>query len=325
MTGIEKFSNLVIPDGRVPLAAYQAIYHRITQNTEHLSSQKFGSFKIGHAEIENLHRQIEQTIQQYRVEAKSESVSFTFSDGDFESYSSFERYKIVNLLLRNGKTENISYSFDFLVILPVEIEDVPEIAQRYRMTIAISVPNKNEEEQAIHYPYEEKYLSGVMSVNIEYADRAVASNLQNLVNNWSDGLENTEKGGMDWIFNLSRTVAKHSSVGLVMSCILGAIIFDPSGYSNIFTPIRYLLSVMLLCFLFGVIGEKFDSFTRNKIRKISNKISFDFTAGDKREQEARIRKRSKAKSALIFALTGVVISAVVGIFVNAFTEYFLKF
>lgn len=110
-TGLDKFKTLVISDDKVPVAAYQAIYHKLTQSTERLENIKRDKYRITIADLQNLHRIIEQSIQQYKVEAKNCSVNLSFNNGETEKYSSFERFNVVNFDLRNSYTSGISIVF----------------------------------------------------------------------------------------------------------------------------------------------------------------------------------------------------------------------
>jgi hypothetical protein len=317
MSGIEQIKNLVIPDGRVPIAAYQAIYHRITQNTERLSSVKKGAYKVSRDDIENLKRIIEQTVQQYRVEAKSEEINLVFSDGEHESYSSFERFKIANFRVMSGQTVSFNYTFDFLIIIPVEINNIPDIAQRYRASISIATPTEDDIHIYKFYRNDHQRIIGSFEIEIEYADRSVANNLGAQISLWSDTVKiSTGNEESNRVFKAAASVLRNSSLILVLSMLFGSMILDPSLYGNHFTPVRYLIFVVMLCTLVGFVGDKISDYAREAISSVTQRNRFDISLGDEKAYSSLKAKISRSKSISYIILTCIVLSFPMGLLVN---------
>jgi hypothetical protein len=122
MSELENQNNLVISADQVPIAAYQAIYHRITGRVETISRSYHGSYFLDFDKIESLYYKLDQATRQYQVHGKRCEFTFSIFEGENFRFTSLERLKFANLRAINKPTSAIGIEFDFLVVLPAEIE-----------------------------------------------------------------------------------------------------------------------------------------------------------------------------------------------------------
>lgn len=122
-------AQLTLVGDDIPFGAYQAVYHKLTKKTERNRKFFSGAYSIGFGDLENLHRRLLQSIQQYQVKAQRCEVTHAIRGESTRYHSSFEKFKFLGET-SSGCTQRLSYEFDFLVILPPEVQEATEIAAK---------------------------------------------------------------------------------------------------------------------------------------------------------------------------------------------------
>lgn len=182
-------ARLVIDGGNIPFGAYQAIYHQITKKIEKLYKEHNDAYDIHFSDIQDLHLRLEQLISQYQVKGKSVEINHSLSESQTRTYSSFEKFKISDVTTRSC-TKKINYSLDFLVVLPAEIPEAEDIAQRFKVDISLYSPKQSENGLAFAPAMFRFFgLGDSIDVTIEYSDYSVAIALQAVIDSWVANLK----------------------------------------------------------------------------------------------------------------------------------------
>lgn len=180
--------HLVIPHGKVPVAAYQAIYHHLTSKVEKLQLRYTDAYEIEVSDIVQLHERLDQVTRQYPVQQKSSECSITLYKNEKLQCSSIEKFKTLNFL-NNKPTDSISYKFDFFTVLPVEIDSANDIVQRFKINAIIDQDLVEISDDGLPYFIKNMASGDNIRVVIEYSDYAVARTLQATVDEWVESLK----------------------------------------------------------------------------------------------------------------------------------------
>src|SRR5688572_14535583 len=161
----EPTDYLIIPKDKVPAAAYQAIYHKLTDKIEKLHEFFDDAYNIGVEDVIQLHDMLCQTVRQYPIQGQNVTVQISFHKDERLDSSSIEKFKMLNFST-NKPTEVVEYKFDFYTILPVEIRDAQDIVQRFKVTVKIDQDFVEEEDG---FPFAFRAWSGRnIRLEVEY-------------------------------------------------------------------------------------------------------------------------------------------------------------
>ena len=185
--------DLIISGRQIPFAAYQAIYHKITRKVERLSKNYEDGYRIDFANLKNLHERFEQIIQQYNVQGSRCQVSHSAKDGYSNTYSSFQKFEMANFDSADC-TSKLHYEFDFLAILPSEVQQARDAAQRFKIEITFHQEFIDPEDPGVPYFFRDLPNIGNLKFELEYSDYAVATAIEATVTQWVGSLPKTKKG-----------------------------------------------------------------------------------------------------------------------------------
>ena len=174
--------HLIIPNEKVPAAAYQAIYHKLTSKVEKLTEFFTDAYEITVNDIIQLDNKLQQVVRQYPVQSKKSICSIAFRKDETIESSSIEKFRVINFDTPKP-TSNVNYEFDFFTILPVEIQEAENITQRFKVVVLID-QDFIEDESSIPL-----FVRGLASGNnirlqIDYSDFVVGRVLQVTVQDW---------------------------------------------------------------------------------------------------------------------------------------------
>lgn len=88
--------HLIIPKDKVPAAAYQAIYHKLTSKVEKLLEIFDDAYEITVNDIIQLDTRYCQTVKQYPVQSQNAVCSISFYKDERLDSSSIEKFKVLN-------------------------------------------------------------------------------------------------------------------------------------------------------------------------------------------------------------------------------------
>lgn len=311
----ENSAKLVISGDNIPFGAYQAIYHRLTKKVEQRKKTYRDAYTIKFSDIQNLHQRLVQVTQQYSVKSSRCQITHQLRDDTSREHSSFERFRISDCSVRSC-TARIHYEFDFLVVLPPEVPEASEIAQRY--TVSILLDQDFIDEDDFDAPY---FVRGLMigrniQVVIEFSDYSVSQTLQATVDGWVGTLPTQSLGRFArMIFSLEKPARRFADT-FVRSIVLfvGAI----GAYKAVsFTDGLYivLFSMALAFFLFSVVDGIVDKLYE-QLSKIKPSTSLLITDGDRARASESSTKIRSTKGVISFLAIGIFASVAISVFSN---------
>lgn len=318
--------NLVIPHERVPVAAYQAIYHKLTGKTETINRKYAGSFLIDAPAIESIYYKLDQTIQQYNVQAANFEITISDFDGANYRFTSFEKFQFSNIKTLIKPISGFGMELDLLVVLPSELPEAECIPQTYKVLISVEDAGRIAQRHfsrsvltiRLHEP---AFPTG--SATINFADYSVGRTLLSLVNDWFEEITSADEE--TWSIKgikFLKWAGNWGSAIIPFSVLVGGIVFEPANYPNFFTPIRYLLAVILASFVAIGVAIYFNERMDAIADLLVSKTRFRLSSGDQKAHDHRIKARKKATARAGIIISSIVIAAIVGVFVNVITSKF---
>lgn len=307
MNEIEKTPHLVIPEGKVPVAAYQAIYHKLTKKTERLSKIYSGAFDFTFDELRSLNQRIEQTIVQYQVKGYNCEVTHSLKNDQSSSFSSFEKFSRANFDHILSPSRSVTLECDFMVVLPTELEETSAIAQRYRVRVTCDQDFVSEEDldQEEYFFSTGEYTKNIMT-NIEYTDFSVARSLQTMLDDWVTSIKNKDERKTYHRFSrfLNTYRARLPSL-LAASVLLGSYLFISTRNIDGISPLLLSLTIALTLYAISDIMLKKAGHLVMLVRPSSFLL---VTKGDHSRFDERTGKMAKQK-ALLWFLVGTVLTS----------------
>lgn len=293
---------LVISGDKVPTAAYQAIYHKLTSKVEKLSETFNDIYEIGSDDVVHLNRIIEQTIQQYKIEGKNCTCTLSLHEGESLTFSSFEKFSRFNFQM-DRPTSKVNYELDFFTILPVEIAQAENIVQRFKISILMD-QDFLDEDSSIPFFLRNSFSGNNIILNIEYSDYAVARNLQGAVRDWVKSLRQKSKPKyLTWLDKHSDLIATVAPRLLVISSLAGAAASWSSEISQQIST-RYILGSLSFSVLAYAIGHFLIISAYRELAFARPMTHLLFTRGDgDRKEECASRRTKRTALAAFFGLT----------------------
>ena len=174
----------------VSFQAVQDIYNEITKKTESLNK----TFQLNHKttinDIIQLNHKFEQTIEQYNVSSKNCSVTVYHTNDSKQTFSSFDRFKIYDSS-NLSPIENVHVEYNFLILLPTG-----EKARNYKVVIDITsrsaLISKMRKDANFPIAFSRFATAWTGRFHIKYVDYAVARSIYTALDQWFNGLEQTE-------------------------------------------------------------------------------------------------------------------------------------
>ena len=313
---------IIISDELVPVAAYQAIYHKITKKTEVLGKSYIRPSIVKKTDIEHLHNLICQAVTQYKVQERSCEINVSIENDHNLEFSSFERFKL-HSFSSNNSTEELSYKFDMLTVIPTEIDQVGDVAQRYIIRLLVG-QNTNEYRLRPYEAYRLYYKPENIDLSITYADYSTARALQSCIDGWVDSLERTaEREAPDWVSS-AMTIAQ----SFVPKLFAAGVAFYLARNSHPFGSLQLSLQQsLLICAAILWMTHSLAIVSGNIIlSRISVLLPRGFvliTNGDTSYKQRHDDGRSQRK-AIVTAGTILLLGIPIGIIVNWISVYLIS-
>ncbi|WP_133030658.1 hypothetical protein [Sphingomonas sp. PP-CE-1G-424] len=316
--------DLVIPIEMVPVEAFQAIYHKLTERTESLQKRYSEIVVLTPQAVEDLHHHFTQSVSQYNVKASTSGVTMSLENGENHSISSVEKSSTINWASFAAKTQVIRIEYDFLIILPMTRAEVGDIGQRFKFILAF-LPVRHEfsyEQEAgiIFGPFSSSRRKSMISaaLSIEYSDFAVARTLQLIADEWIGRITKADDDTSS--LKACGRVSKYAGYlipVMMIAALLGGIYFEIPNYHNLITPMRYLLVVVALAVVAAIGGGLISEKISDTCRLLAPASRLDFTKGDRDAHADLIKRRKAARGSLTFVSGAVIVAFIVGLLVNA--------
>jgi hypothetical protein len=311
---------LVISDERVPTAAYQAIYHRMTAKVERLSEIFRDTYTVKVDDISQFHNFVQQAILQFKPQAQKTEITVSLRKGESHTFSDFQKFCNFNFS-STCATSKIVYEIDFFTVLPVEIKEAEDIVQRFKMSLMIDQDFIDDNHEIPAYLFS-RIAGNNISLSIEYADYSVARNLQGIVRDWVESLPGIKKSSMAefWsnradFFNFF--VPRVLPFGVLMGASYTAI---NGSINSLSLAAQFLLFSLGLAIVSQILGHVL---VVQFYRAFNESVPLTFillTEGDRRRYGTVKKKRARrAKWMGIIA-----VSVFIGFFVSLFASYIFQ-
>ncbi len=306
--------QIVIAGDMIPFSAYQAIYHKLTNKVEKISRDFTEPYIIEKESIENLHQRITQLIAQYQVKGSRCQITHSTKDSYSNTYSSFEKFSLMNINVPEC-TSSISYEFDFLVVLPSDVDPAKEIAQRYKLAVVASQDYLDEKDIRIPKFIRELAHVGGVQMHLEYSDYAVAQALEAAVNGWIKSLKFRKAPKFVKIALSLEDLTTNFADSIVRSVALlaGAYYLSKNALDNNISSSIVLFCLALGFFSYTVILSCVKNFY-SAIRKFAPSATINITTGDFDRISSIDKMKSSTKGFVTFLLATILTSILINIF-----------
>lgn len=318
MTGaLANVEHLIISSDRVPVAAYQAIYHKLTSNVETINEIFADAYDITIDDLVQLDHLLHQAILQYPVQSKNSKCGVSLRKNEKIEPSSFEKFKVFNFNTMKP-TSKFSYSFDFFTVLPVELREAENIVQRFKLSLVIDQDFIEDSDGIPHY-FRSVVCGNNIAMKVEYSDYNVGRNIQVTVQDWVSSLPTRKIPKVVSFFEnksdffcvmIPRAFLLFSFVGLIFSPIDS--LFD-TFIQNIFFGLALGTASFILGHILCV------ELYRN-ISEVKPLTFIYLTKGDRdRADIMKARRKMKARWATFFGAT-----IIVGLLVNLLSSFLFE-
>ena len=314
-TGPDYGGDLIIPIEKVPVEAFQAIYHHLTQKTEVLNKQYAEVFAIDANAVSDFHYHFQQAVASYHIKASNSEVVLSLTNGEVHRISSVERFAAVNWSAFSAATNGLDLTYDFLVV-PPRIGELEDVSQRFRATLSIKKERPEYEVIVSVGGMRNSRFVYIIESSIEYADVSVARALQGIIDGWSARISFDDADAIEskWAYAISER-AWYAIPLLMTLAIIGGLFFE-TPFEGTLTPTRYLLAVIVTTIVATGVG----AYLSEKLQELGHLLAprsyFQITRGDTANREQLQRKRRAAKKAIALLFCGVVVAGIVSFFVN---------
>ena len=317
--------SLALPTDRLSSNLLSAIFDSISTPFETIKRKKSGGFVVTLQNVEDLFHRIDQVVQQYQLRGMRCDFVLSVEEGGVYRFTSLTKLQGSNLAAMTKQVIAIGINFDILIIPPKSDVDIDEpIPQRFKLEIGIEDPlraiKSRDDYSFLGLRLRQPEINSA-EIRIEYSEYAVSRTLLAVSEEWLDGLKTDT---LDTIGNRKRSfLAKSSSLlsgFLPISAMIGGIIFEPADYANIFTPMRYLLLVILMAVVMIFLGAWAEERISKILYILTPRTSFSFSSGDLKTAQnlSSLRKKSWRNLAVVFI--GIILSGVIGLFVNLISQ-----
>lgn len=302
---------LLISGDRVPVAAYQAIYHKLTGKTEKLTEIFPDAYQIEKSDICQLNHIIEQSLVQYNLSGKRCEIVLSLRKNESFQFSGFSKFESFSTSTTSC-TSRVNIEYDFFIVLPTELKEANEVVQRFKVNISIDQDFVEENDQNLP-----DFVRSVMSGNniglsIDYSDYAVARALQGAVRDWVSSLSQRKKPA--WISFVDRSsdfIVAMLPRFMATSVFIGAALHVKSV--PVSTIHNYLFSVLSLAAVMYISGA---ILAVQFFRQLSVLRPLSFlliTKGDKDRKRSLDAKSSKKTGFALFICATVIVGLLVNI------------
>lgn len=306
-------ATLTLKGEEIPFGAYQAIYHKLTKKTEKDIKVYSGAFDISFSDLKNLNHRFQQSIKQYQTKAVRCEVTHSIKRESTRYHSSFEKFEISGSDSQSC-TSRVSYELDFLVILPPEVPEASEIAQRFKVTVVID----QDLYEDFHDPfiYIRKPDINNIELSIEFSDYAVFQHLRAVVDEWVNVLQKRDPG---FFLSKMRAIERHGrhilSIAIPALACIGAVNYmNAQSAIDIALAAKILITVTALTtsgmwiieYLF-LLGSKFTN-------SLIPSTYLNFTNGDRNRREQVEKRKGRLRFLGGLCFTGVILATMVNIF-----------
>lgn len=315
MTDLSNFDDraLIISADNVPFTAYQAIYHKLTRKVEVLSRTYKDPYQISATDIQNLCYRFKQIMAQYAVKGDRLQITHAVKDGFTTSYSSLEKLGKADLSVREC-TSSFDLELDFLIVLPAEIPEAENIAQRYKVNL--NFQRSFESERDIFTPYYMDLYRSRSSffMRIEYSDYAVAQTLNATISTWLNGIPKGVVGPKTkFALDHEEFFSRHFPALVASVAPISTPIYLQYRQPDVIASLVLITISLVLASLTSGLSAQVVENGYNTIRRVGPDVEFLLTLGDNDRLKKNSKRSDKIRNYTSFAFTAVFVSLLVNL------------
>jgi hypothetical protein len=174
----------VIGGAQITVQQLQQIYSELTGKSENISKYYDAPIRLTLDDVEQLHHRLIQTWEQYHIVSSSCSFTVYYLKNTKDQFNTFDRLKF-QIGSGSEPVESILFKYEFLIILP-------NLTKPQTYSIAIRVVSRLALERRMREdtisPFLPRFIRlmgrNTASVEIAYADYAVARNFLSAIDDW---------------------------------------------------------------------------------------------------------------------------------------------
>jgi hypothetical protein len=253
--------------------------------------------------IIDLNDKVEQKLLNYSVSNKLTSISINLSGNNIKSYGNWQEF-LNEPLNTSEKTQTVTISWDFEMILPNRIHTLPQTH-----SLKVRLGNELKPNEIFHMmmvggdEHELEEAQAQMVAKVDFVNNTIATELLALVNDWYDTLvENGFKNKTNKFLQKNGLIIR--MIMEIFIIFAGLALFYPiaayfmntpkmnSNYNYLKTNFILINGVFLSYTIFMRISNYYARKYDNTITQLRNNPIFNFTVGDKNELE-KIEKKNK--------------------------------
>lgn len=308
----------------VSMQLVQSIYNELTGKSEKISHGYAKPYQIMIEDLEQLNTKIIQLQEQYQISSHNCSVTIYYYKDTRETYSSFERFKLVDKS-RLSPINSIVLKYNFLIKLP-KTNRLQNYNLSIRLSSRITAVKELKEDLPEEFELPMFLLDRNAQVTIEYVDYLVARNFQDAIKGWVDGLtENQFPKIVQHIRQKAHYIPRITKYGmglLVLCLILDLVnIFLPKGSVELNVLTKFLLIAMSVQFLTFNIADWLGGLSGKGLRSMHEISYIKINKGDEREIEKALRENKYAMIKIILGILGTII---LGVITEVIAGYLVK-
>ncbi|QHI69915.1 hypothetical protein [Tichowtungia aerotolerans] len=291
---------------------------------------------VGPSDIEDLNNAVQDKLRTHHVEGCITSITINYRNNTVKEFSTWAEFQTHNWK-RPEVTETIFVKWDFMVDMPNF-----EVPQRHTMTLRIANEIKPAHvlnalfgggQTLNNWENLENEMSPVYC-RVDFINQSLGQELVNLVNDWYKGKRKVKHIGrfMQVVSKQRRIFSQsiHYSIPLLTGALACALMFYRCEIGNCTDPLTVSASKWLFLWLLisifvisiaGKIGEKVSSSVFKSLSGYGEGHYFNFTNGDKNQQE---EKAGENKKKLIRLWSKIILTALFDIALAIFTTKLIK-
>lgn len=306
--------QLVLTGEDIPYGAYQAIYHKLTNKVEKINRQHDEPRFLTFDDIKQLHLRLVQLIEPLPVKGCRVEITHVLKESYSQTFSSFDKFSLSADFTSPECTSSINYEFDFLIVLPSNVDAAKNIAQRYKLSVNASQDYIATDDIRLPYFIRELGHVGGISSQLEYSNYAVAQSIDATVENWFKTLRKREASSfMRFLMSVENPVSQFADTATRSAAFIAGALYLSENET---TPAR-AASMMLFCLALGfasysvvfVFARRF----YKSVRRFAPSSTILLTEGDKGRHAELEKVKSKTKAFMLFLVSTVVLALCINI------------
>lgn len=290
----------------------QDFYNEMTGKSENIKDYSRESFILKLHHIEQLHHLLEQSLEQYNIQAFNESYSVNYVDDCSERFSSLAKLKL-QVCSRGSAIEDISIQYNILIVLPKT-----KRAQEYKIHLKLAsrvakLERMRDEMDAmpIEIPLFQFEKQKIAVFSIDYIDISVANALMSVIKGWFNNIEknqlnSTIKEARKYSQFLPR-LFKYGLLGLCSYFSYAASKTYVNGDEDLNAVVVFLLLSSLSLFVSYRLGKYLGRKAEINLDSIYEQSYISFSGADENFVATSAIKIKSSRNKVIISLIGAVI------------------